>query len=129
MPAHNPVATDEAQAAQCVAMVSDTPTYVRYGDILFDRTRLNGKGVEGISAEVLAEQAGADSGMFSSCSRHNRSRDRVIADSALGDKLGITGTPSFIIGKLENGQVTDGTLLVGNQPFSVFENILKRYSR
>ena len=45
----------------------------------------------------------------------------VRADLKLGASVGVTGTPSFLIGRLENNRIVDATRLVGAQPLSQFE--------
>ncbi len=52
----------------------------------------------------LAAQAGVDKARYESCVSERRSWGRVLADKALGDSLGINGTPTFYI----NGRLWGG---------------------
>lgn len=45
----------------------------------------------------LARRAGLDLGRYDSCMREQRAWPQVMADKALGDSLGVDGTPTFLI--------------------------------
>ncbi|HKY21140.1 MAG TPA: DsbA family protein [Vicinamibacterales bacterium] len=62
---------------------------------------------------------------FESCLSKGESTERINADMAEAGRLGLTGTPAFLIGQLQ----TDGTVrvnqkIVGAQPFDVFKAAL-----
>jgi predicted DsbA family dithiol-disulfide isomerase len=48
----------------------------------------------------------------------------LIKDAAEGSGAGVSGTPSFVIGRTTASGL-DGALLVGAQPYSVFEGKLR----
>lgn len=67
-----------------------------------------------------ARSAGLDLPSFERCMRDKQIESAIRADAATARKLGISGTPTFVIGKTAAG-VMDGVLLVGAQPLSSFE--------
>ena len=62
-----------------------------------------------------AGQLGLDAAKFNSCVDSNKYQSKIDKDSAEGTKLGIEGTPTFLI---------NNTKLVGAQPFSEFKRVI-----
>jgi protein-disulfide isomerase len=52
---------------------------------------------------------------FKACMESGAMRERVNADASEGQRLGVTGTPSFLI---------NGKPLVGAQPFEAFQQAI-----
>ena len=61
---------------------------------------------------------------FEACLTSGKYVEDVRADAAAAGAIGITGTPSFVLGKASGGQV-DGTIIVGAQPFAAFDAQIK----
>ena len=113
---HDPLATQEAMAAECVREQSDNETYFTYHDLIFENTTSNGRGMQKSQLYDLAEQVGVDRDKFSECLDSEKYKDEIKKDIADGQKAGVTGTPAFLI----NGQFISGA-----QPFSVFEQVIE----
>lgn len=103
-------------AAEAVECAGDLGQFERYHDALFD-------GQPSIGTrpwvEFITWPSPTDSAMFSECMEVGRHRERVAADKALGDSIGVSGTPTFIVdGRLHAG--VDGVSairkLVGSSP-------------
>jgi protein-disulfide isomerase len=60
-----------------------------------------------------------DAGKFRSCMESGRLLAAVEADMDEGRAAGVSGTPTFLIGRLANGRL-EGVRLVGAQPYIVF---------
>jgi protein-disulfide isomerase len=65
--------------------------------------------------EEEARALGLDLPRFRSALRATTTQQRVLADQALGDQLGVTGTPAFFI---------NGRSFVGAQPFERFQAVV-----
>lgn len=65
----------------------------------------------------LAEEEGLDAGRFRTCLEEGRRADRVRENVALGRRVGVRGTPTFVI---------QGYPLQGAQPVQVFRQIFER---
>ncbi|WP_428772576.1 DsbA family protein [Vibrio sp.] len=65
---------------------------------------------------------------FSDCLKNPSILDKVEQDLALGTSLGVRGTPSFLIGRIENGQLIEPEMVVGAQKYAVFESVLEQLS-
>jgi len=76
---------------------------------------------------ALYKQKAADFGLntqqFNSCLDSGKFEQEVKADFAAGQQAGVSGTPSFFIGK-SNG---NGQKVVGAQPLAVFEQTINLY--
>lgn len=103
---HGEKAVLAAGAAECA---SEQDAFWEYHDMLF----LNQGSVD-FSVENLrqfAEELGLDLDSFNTCLESERYMDKLAADVDEGRRLGVSGTPSFLI---------NGKLVVGYQPFEEF---------
>lgn len=66
-----------------------------------------------------AKKLSLDGGKFRSCMESGRLLDAVESDMNEGRAAGVSGTPTFLIGRLANGRL-EGVRLVGAQPYIVF---------
>ncbi len=65
---------------------------------------------------------------FKACLESNKYETRVARDMQVGQSVGITGTPGFIIGRYDpQSGVLKGELLSGAQPESAFVKIITKY--
>ena len=71
-----------------------------------------------------ARQVGLDVARFSACLESGRQAEKIKASSSLAASIGISGTPSFVIGR-SKGDSVDGATIVGAQPFAAFDQKLK----
>ncbi len=113
---HDPLATEQAMAAECVREQTDDETYFAYHDLLFEATDSNGRGMEKEMLYTLAEQIGVGNDEFSQCLESEKYKDEIAKDIADGQSAGVSGTPGFLV----NGQ-----LISGAQPFSTFEQVIE----
>ncbi len=78
---------------------------------------------------AAAQNLGLDASKFRSCLDSTKYSQNLSSDQSDGQSAGVTGTPSFIIGKAGPNGVVNGQLIVGAQPYSVFktaiDNLLK----
>ncbi len=72
----------------------------------------------------LAKELKLDTPLFEQCLSDASHLAKIQTDVALGKSLGVTGTPSFIIGKIENGVLVEPELIIGAQSFRSFSIIL-----
>lgn len=71
-----------------------------------------------------AQTLGMDGSKFSSCLSSTKYANNVTGDQADGTKIGVNGTPTFIVGKVDGSGNVSGTLLVGAQPYSAFQQAI-----
>jgi len=71
----------------------------------------------------LAVAFGLDAARFEACRADPRVEQEVRADMKLAASSGISGTPSFVIGRVVNGEFA-GELIAGAQSFEVFQQRL-----
>jgi protein-disulfide isomerase len=70
------------------------------------------------------EKVSLDIPSFTACIKEKRYVAAIQKDTADAGLLGISGTPSFIIGKTAKDQI-DGIRVVGAVPYSVFDSTIK----
>jgi protein-disulfide isomerase len=124
---HNPAATDEAIAAECVKKLSNNNTsYFDYHDYLFTNTSSNGSGITGGKEAYTAKALtyGIDKTAFNSCLADSTIAAAVKKDEEDAVAAGVRGTPGFVIGKLDKDGNVDGLLMSGAQPVSTFKQVI-----
>jgi protein-disulfide isomerase len=69
-----------------------------------------------------------DLAAFRSCLESQKYKNSIQDDILLAQKIGVNGTPSFVLGKTTSDGV-DGELIVGAIPYSLFDQKLKELAR
>ena len=112
LPFH-PNAQPTALAARCAG---DQGKYWEMHDLLFEKQAVWSE-KEDITADLTsyANQIGLNQSAFSSCLSSEKFAQAIEDDISLGQKVGVSGTPSFFI----NGQ-----MLVGALPYDNFKAII-----
>lgn len=80
-------------------------------DLMFD----NQEALEDADLEKYVQQSGMDVAAFKECVESAAAAQKVSADKAQGDALGVQGTPTFFIGQ---------SVVVGAQPVSKFRSAI-----
>ena len=76
------------------------------------------------SYEKYAKEAGLDVPRFMADFTNNAHAAELGADIAAAASIGITGTPTFVIGR-SDGKVIHGELIQGSKPVTVFEGLIE----
>lgn len=106
---NHPEAFGAARAAHCA---SEQNRFWEYHDALFEADALSADRLRTIAADLKL-----DTNTFASCMADERSKSAVLTDLQEAKRLGITGTPTFIV---------NGVLLTGAVPFSELQQILDK---
>ncbi len=110
---HNPLPfhPNAEPAAEAAVLAGWSGKFWEMHDKLFG----NQQALDRQGLERLASELGMDATAFRSALDSKTAKARVDADLALGQKVGVRGTPSFFI---------DGRPLIGAQPFEAFKQII-----
>ena len=117
----HPNATRAAQAARCAG---DQGKFWDIREIMSahpDQLDLN-------SLVADAQQLKLDVPKFQSCVESEKYKNEVQSDVLEAMKIGADGTPAFVIGK-STPEGVDGEMLVGAQPYAMFDMRLKALSK
>lgn len=115
---HGQIAVDTANAAECVYELGGQEAYSKYHDEVF----LVESKDDLISA---AKDIGIDMNQFNTCMDEERYADEIENDITAGQSAGVTGTPGFVIGILNEDGSVEGKRIDGAYPFSSFEEVIK----
>lgn len=108
------------QAAEAAYCAADQDMFYPFHDLIFANQRqlfVNRDADLSPTLETFAGILEMDVDQFSECLDSGRYSERVDQDQAAADQADVSGTPSFLV----NGQ-----LLVGNQPFANFQQVIER---
>lgn len=72
----------------------------------------------------LAGELKLDAGRYGRCLNDPRMAEAVARDVAYGNRLGVQATPTFIIGRVEGGEVRDVKAVSGAMAFEAFAGLL-----
>ncbi len=124
---HDPKATEEASVAECVRDQKGDAAYFAFTKEVYANTVANGKGLAQGKMLELLKKTGVDTAKALACSELETTKQEITKDIADGTKAGVSGTPSFLIGTLnEDGSVT-GELVVGALPLAGFQEVVNKY--
>ena len=70
---------------------------------------------------AIAKSLGLDAVQFTQCLDSNKYKDEIGKDIADGALAGVSGTPTFFVGKSSQNGIIDGTIIVGAQQYAVFK--------
>lgn len=108
-----------AEAAYCAG---DQDRYWEYHDVLYaNQIGENVGAYADDRLEAFAETIQLDMDAFNDCFRSGKYADRADQDYLDGSTAGVTGTPSFVITYLVNGEEKQ-RMIAGAYPFSEFQN-------
>ena len=86
---------------------------------------LNARALGGPVYERLGRDLGLDLARFSACAASESHRAAIDRDLAAGLSAGVSGTPSFVLGRTTPGAILEGIRIVGAQPYPAFESRIK----
>lgn len=114
-------AVKAAQASRCAL---EQGKYWEMRSVLF----ANAKALDPDRVVTYAKQAGLDLTRFRTCFGSDRYLSEIRNDMAAADAVGVTGTPSFLIGTLTGNDIV-GRKIVGALPLPVFEKQIANVGR
>jgi protein-disulfide isomerase len=80
---------------------------------------VNASKLEAEQIAGYAKEQKLDLARFEACMKSGRQQAAIEADMEEGRKAGVSGTPSFVIGRVVNGRL-EGERIVGAQPYMAF---------
>jgi protein-disulfide isomerase len=124
---HEPNASLEAGAANCVRKEKGDKAYFAFSQGLFENTVSNGKGLPAGKLDELIRKAGANPTTVNACAASDEVKQEIAKDMEDGTKAGISGTPSFVIGTLAADGTVTGERIVGAVPIDGFKTAIEKY--
>jgi protein-disulfide isomerase len=117
----HPNALRAAQAARCAI---EQGKYWQIRDVMSaNPDKLDLEHMVGFAADLKM-----DTTAFRACVASDKYKTAVQADVLEAMKLGATGTPTFVVGK-STPEGVDGEVVIGAQPYLVFEETLKKLEK
>ncbi|MFQ5666877.1 MAG: DsbA family protein [Candidatus Binatia bacterium] len=113
LPMH-PWAQSAAVASECALQQKQEAFWKLYDFYFQNQRKITLQNLKEKSLAAL-DGAGLDATKFTDCVDNNRTLDQVKADQAEGARVGVRGTPAFII---------NGRLVSGAQPFTNFKAVI-----
>lgn len=114
----------EAEAAECARSQGGDSVYFKFHDQIFKQTTSNGTGLALTQLPIIAKSLGLNVSQFQQCLDSGKFKDEVDKDIADGTAAGVSGTPSWFIGRSSKDGVINAALIVGAQPFSAFKSAI-----
>lgn len=124
LPFHDPMASFEANAANCARQQGGDSTYFKFHDAIFTKTKSNGNGLTKDDVYQFASDLGLNQANLKTCADSLKYAEEVKKDIADGSSVGVSGTPTFFIGKSDSSGTISGQILVGAQEYSAFQAVI-----
>lgn len=119
---HDPLATQQALAANCAREQGGDSAYYAFHDEIFTLTSSNGNGMTETQLFEIASQLGLDKSALESCVNNETYIDEINQDMADAANAGATATPTFFVGLSTESGTIEATRIVGAQPY---ETVIK----
>lgn len=127
LPFHDPVATTYAGIVNCVYQQKGSQAYFALLPEMYKNTLTNGKGIPVATLDRLIAAQGVTAASVKACAETEAVKSEITADIDAATAIGIEGTPSFVIGTLDQEGNVKGEVVVGAQPLASFERIVDKY--
>ncbi|MFQ5521834.1 MAG: DsbA family protein, partial [Candidatus Methylomirabilia bacterium] len=114
----HPQAQKAHEAAHCAG---EQNRYWAMHDALFE----NSKDFSLPALKRYAQGIGLDGERFNACVQSGKYAREIEKEIAAGTKVGVRGTPSFIIGPTGSGATITGTIVRGAQPLARFKQVIE----
>lgn len=121
LPFHDPMATFEAKAANCARDQGGDSAYFKFHDAIFTKTTSNGNGLTKDQVYQMATDLGLNQANLKTCADSDKHDAEVKKDVSDGSAAGVSGTPSFFVGKSDPSGTILGQIIVGAQPYATFQ--------
>jgi len=118
----HPLAMDAAVAVSCARRQNIKAFWDVQGQLFSHQDHL-GKDFY----NELAKRYGLDPKKFSKCMTEDKQRVAIAQDLKYAQSLGVEGTPTFFIGRLEGDRLVDAVRVVGAQPARVYMRVLDSF--
>ncbi|MGI6484202.1 MAG: DsbA family protein [Candidatus Dojkabacteria bacterium] len=115
-------AYNSALALHCVGKLADADKAVEFHSKAFDFAT-----DEDIKNAVVA--LGVNAGKYDACMANPDTKSAIAAERDEGSGVGITGTPGFVVGKIDKDGKVTGPIIRGAYPLSTFEATIKKLSK
>ncbi len=106
-------AVKASMAARCAG---DQGRYWEMHDVLLENQQNLG------DVDGFVKRTGLNAAIFNECMDGRKFEDAVLRDLGEGRELGINGTPTFILGRLDASGKVSGEIIQGAMPYAVFKS-------
>ncbi|MBI5185258.1 MAG: DsbA family protein [Nitrospinae bacterium] len=111
------------KASEAVRCAGDQDGYWKMHNLIFQNQRK----VDKDDLKGYAKELGLDAKKFEDCLDKGKYEEKVKKDIEAGEKAGVQGTPSFVLGRASKDGVIKGKLIVGAQPYEEFQKHIEEF--
>lgn len=126
---HEPLATKQAIAAACAREQGGDVSYYAFHDKIFLTTTSGGRGMKEEQLPQIVNDLNLDNVKFNGCFESDKYKSEVEKDFNEGMGMGVTGTPTFFLGKSSDDGIIKGTKISGAMPYAAFKILIEELLR
>ena len=115
----HPKAMGATLVLHCAGKQDSTKFWDVQGELFTHQNRLGS-----VLYKELVKKYGLNQRQFDACINDADQKKRIEASLEYAQTLGVRGTPTFFIGRIDGDQLVDATPLVGAQPYPAFTRII-----
>jgi protein-disulfide isomerase len=115
-----PMHEHAAKAAEAADCAGAQGKYWEMHDLLFNNQQA--LGLQQLTA--YANSLTLNMKAFDNCMSTGTFKDKIARDIAEGQRIGVSGTPSFILGITTDGRTIKGSVITGTRPFPFFKELI-----
>jgi len=118
---HEPMASTEAMASECVAEQGGNDKFWEFADKIYVKTTSNGTGLTEDDLLAFVKDLGLNEAKYKDCLSSQKYLTKVQNDEAEGNKAGVDGTPGNILINNKTGKIK---VVSGAQPIANFQKAI-----
>lgn len=119
---HGDEAEKRAEIGECVNEVEGTDAFVSYHEELMS---LYADDLTDSDIYGIIDNLGIDSSAVKSCYEAGTYEDEILADAQDANDAGVSGTPGFVVGVLEDDGRVEGYRISGALPYDTFVSVIE----
>jgi protein-disulfide isomerase len=116
-----PMHAHAAKAAEAADCAGEQGKYWEMHDLLFSHQQA--LGLDQLTG--YAKELKLDEKFFETCLTTGKFKEKIARDIADGQRVGVSGTPSFILGVTTDGKTIKGSVITGTKPFPFFKDLME----
>ncbi len=116
-----PMHAQAAKAAEAADCAGEQGKYWEMHDVLFNHQQA--LGLDQLTG--YAKELKLDEKAFQSCLTTGKFKEKISRDITDGQRVGVSGTPSFILGVTTDGKTIKGSVITGTKPFPFFKELIE----
>lgn len=124
---HEPMASYAANLVRCAGQAGGDQAFYAMHDAWFQNSPSGGTGLQDSELTTIINGIGLNADNIIQCAKAGTFTEAIQADAAEAGRIGISGTPGFVVGVINADGTVTGEIISGAYPFDEFDRVISKY--